>query len=324
MSYDIIYDLQFIRTSRGVTPVILAGPNNVTTGSGKHEHRVRSWRLWSSEMVDIPETDLIEIIQDSVANYDADYTLFKRGGKWVNPDGLIQMFRSACKKAARIEDIYAADRSGYLSCSVKYYEGHSMKAIDRINEIIKTTESFEAWIDAARREYETMKKQGKDVWLNVQFNSGEKPLKKASGAKGPVILREGKDRYVKDYTENSVEFTGNPEDAKVFNDAASAQNEIHPVLFSKMRIVSANVINRKRNMNIALRDNDGFYIAGLTARRLKYTRHFGDAKKFASVEAARAWFKKYQIAERFPVFADALPVDGEGIRKSSLCQDPVK
>lgn len=77
-------------------------------------------------------------------------------------------------------------------------------------------------------------------------------------------------------------------------------------------------------MNIALRDNDGFYIAGLTARRLKYTRHFGDAKKFASVEAARAWFKKYQIAERFPVFADALPVDGEGIRKSSLCQDPVK
>lgn len=317
MSYDIIYDLQFIRTSRGVTPVILAGPNNVTTRSGKHEHRVRSWGLWSSEMVDIPETNLIEMIQDIAANYDADYTLFKRGGKWVNPDGLIQMFRSACKKAARIEDIYAADRSGYLSCSVKYYEGHSMKAIDRINEIIKTTESFEAWIDAARPEYEALRKQEKDAWLSVQFNSGEKPLKKASRSEGPVILRKGRDRYVKGYTENSVEFTSNPEEAKVFNDAAAAQNEIHPVLFSKMCIVSANVISRKGNLNIALRDNDGFYIAGLTARRLKYSRHFGDAKKFANVEAALAWFNQHRIAERFPPFAAAFPVDG----KSSIVKE---
>ena len=43
MSYEIIYGRQFVRTTRGIIPLMLIGPSNMTEGSGRHIRRIRGW-----------------------------------------------------------------------------------------------------------------------------------------------------------------------------------------------------------------------------------------------------------------------------------------
>lgn len=304
MGYDIIYDVQFIRTGRGVTPVVLCGPNNVTTGTGKHERRVRSWSIWSSDMLDIPEADLLHMIEECMVKYDPKDQLFKRGGKWVTPVETVRMFRTACRKAARIEDIHSADRGGFLSCSVKHYKDNSLRiGVYQSVGIIKTTKDFEDWVDAARPVYEDLKKQGLNPWFSVQFNSGEKPLKKCTKVNGQVAVKTRWGAYVKDYTNNSVSYTSDPNKAMIFDNAAAAQSVINRVFLENMRIVSADSVERKRDMTTVLMLDSGCYagcyIHQLTRRSLKYTRNAKWAKKFKTEKSALAWFQNYRIAERF-------------------------
>lgn len=128
---------------------------------------------------------------------------------------------------------------------------------------------------------------------------------------GPVVVKKGIDRYVSGVSENSIKYSGNPADAMIFESYAAAQSAIYPALLEKMRVVSARTIERKKKLTVALRIDGGFYIAGLTARSLRYTRYFGDAKRFPSGDAAFAWFEQHRIAERFPTFACVTPVDGK-------------
>lgn len=308
MSYTIIYDLQFVRTSRGVTPIVLGGPSNVTTGYGKHEHRVRSWDIWSSDMLDVSDKELIGSIERKVEGYAADYQLYKRGGKWITPEKLIKTFRRGCNNAASIEDIHQADSTGFMACSVKHYKDESLSTAVHLAQDVKTTAEFESWIDAARLKFAELKEQGLDPWFSIRFYSGEKPLRKAAATSGPVIVKKGTKRYVCKAAESSVSLTANPEQAMVFENYAAAKNAIHPMFFQEMRVVSAKVLDNQKKLTVALVSKDGFYIAGLTARRLRYTRNYGDAKKFTSSESALAWFEQHRIAERFPVFANVRPM----------------
>ena len=48
MSYEIIYDKQFIRMPKGFIPMALAGSNNCyQTGSGNKMKRSRDWGNWN-------------------------------------------------------------------------------------------------------------------------------------------------------------------------------------------------------------------------------------------------------------------------------------
>ena len=48
MSYTIMYDRQFLKTSRGIIPLALYGDNNVTERVNGHERRERHWGVYAN------------------------------------------------------------------------------------------------------------------------------------------------------------------------------------------------------------------------------------------------------------------------------------
>ena len=48
MSYTIMYDKQFLKTSRGIIPLALYGDNNVTERINGHERRDRHWGVYAN------------------------------------------------------------------------------------------------------------------------------------------------------------------------------------------------------------------------------------------------------------------------------------
>ena len=69
MSYTIEYNRQFIKTKNGYIPCWLAGDNNVTTGYGKNERRVREWSVFMN-WLDVTEDYMLEHIKDLYNSYD--------------------------------------------------------------------------------------------------------------------------------------------------------------------------------------------------------------------------------------------------------------
>ena len=64
MSYTIEYNRQFIKTKNGYIPCWLHGDNNVTTGYGKNERRVRSWSVFMN-WLDVTEDYMLEHIKEN-------------------------------------------------------------------------------------------------------------------------------------------------------------------------------------------------------------------------------------------------------------------
>ena len=303
MSYSTIYDFVCVETSRGVIPIVLTGSKTCIAGERQKEHVLRTWSLWSDDMLDVKKGVLLSIIQREMSVFDPKSQLYARNGKPLYSYDVCNMFLNACKKARRIEDICAANYAGNLSCSIRVAESHfGTKVSEAVS--IDNTRDLEAWIDFARSEYEKLKLGGFFPLYSIQFNSGGRPLKKPSELNGPVILKMGRNRYVCGCTATSLSFTGDIEKAIVFENAQVAKKMVNPAFYQEeIRPVSVSAIDRHAKNNVIIKITDGYgkdyYIFQLTAKSLRRTPRPKEAKRFPSERAALAWIKDHRIAERF-------------------------
>lgn len=85
MSYSILYNSVFLKSERGITPVVLKGDNNVydTDGHGRAVRRARDWACFDNRLADTEENLLAK-----VAQFDDDDEIWWYHGRFVNGSGL--------------------------------------------------------------------------------------------------------------------------------------------------------------------------------------------------------------------------------------------
>lgn len=109
MSYDIVYERQFIRLpDNRIIPLILVGSNNVTephwVGAKCSERRARDWSIFfSAKGVAWTEDELRALVQSCVPTTYGEH--FKFRSKWVDDEGFVRFFENGIKNAKTIEEL---------------------------------------------------------------------------------------------------------------------------------------------------------------------------------------------------------------------------
>lgn len=155
MSYDIVYNRQFIKTSRGVIPLVLIGSNNVTeTRTTGRERRAREWTpFWQKPgTIELDPTAIIEKVKSVFPSQYQQHFMYH--STWIDDAGLLRFFQRGIKEALTLEEL--KDRAIFPS-SVSLYGYVSLwdKSTDSFHHQIKeyawpeTTEQLEKWLDTA-------------------------------------------------------------------------------------------------------------------------------------------------------------------------------
>lgn len=106
MSYEIVYNRQFLKVDDKIIPLTLYGSNNCYEYNhitGK-ERRERGWHpmyLGRNTLPALPADKLMEHIRTMCNGYEH----FMKNGKWVDDAGLIRFFEKGIKEAMTIEEM---------------------------------------------------------------------------------------------------------------------------------------------------------------------------------------------------------------------------
>lgn len=171
MSYEIIYDKQFIKTSKGFIPMVSSGSNNCYEhSSGSRMRRTRSWFSWNIGGIISTEEQLMDYVNqtrqsliDSNNRYlenhpdwdiydDKRFGYFSsiaiggngtRGTTFGNFKGL---FRIGIDNAMTVEELVAMDISVWLHTSTYDDASNKEKGIEPVSFYPKTTKELEDFV----------------------------------------------------------------------------------------------------------------------------------------------------------------------------------
>jgi hypothetical protein len=116
MSFDILYDTQFIKTADGkIIPMILSGSSNCTQRSDKSGKEVlsRGWgtlicgkkdATWDAKLA-WESAELIRHVEEDCAGYAPETQWFRKGGKWLTTSNALVWLKNAIKRARTLEEI---------------------------------------------------------------------------------------------------------------------------------------------------------------------------------------------------------------------------
>lgn len=285
MSYTIEYDRQFIRSELGITPVWLSGDNNVTTGFGQHERRIRNWKVFLN-MLACTKEELLIAVESMKGGYQEHW---KKGGKWVDDAGLTRWVENGCKAAASIEDIISRNRLAWVDCSLlDCSDGGYGKPTHE--EKITTTEEFDAWVQKVK----PLVSAGR-VYPIVSFNSGE-PIKHPTATKKAddekVIFKWKKSYLVAlDTKGGSARWKTKPDEGEILlftqREAEDLLASVH--VLSDAKIVSAKVMENPCNIVLMVTGHGicGHYVTSISGHSFCHSGSLSAAKRYSTLSSAR-------------------------------------
>lgn len=218
MSYTIEYNRQFIRTSYGYIPCWLAGDNNVWTGSGRYDKRVRDWSVFHN-WVNVSEEEMIETMKKYFNDYNQHW---KRNSKWVTNDGLISWIKSGCRNSATIEEILQINRYLYngVHCYVVVYDMDDRRNVI-MDTYIKTNLEMDRWSLAVSsfQKNNMENKEYRSIYPSVDFVIEElkHPVRNKEIVTGKEYILKYKRGYVTDFKNGGLSYCSNLKSAKVFS-----------------------------------------------------------------------------------------------------------
>lgn len=121
MSYEIVYNKQFIKIDDKIIPLVLYGSNNCyTTSISGRDRRERSWNpmyYGRNIMIANTEEEIMNRINSFCGGQYEEHFVYNN--KWVNDAGLIRFFKNGIKNAKTIEELIEqyliSGLSGHLS-----------------------------------------------------------------------------------------------------------------------------------------------------------------------------------------------------------------
>ena len=331
MSYEIIYGRQFIRTTRGIIPLILSGSNNCSMFYQGREIRERDWGVaYGDAWLERPEAELLEDAETRLGADRKDEECLVIGRKWVTCGGFLQYIRNGIKNAMTIEDVCRLKSGQFLRCMVSYCN----KAVDSLWErelyrLIRSTPELERWIDEAREKKTELIDAGTNSYVSICISLqgihplGIERLDHARGLEGSVLAKRG-NCYITYFGENSISQSADISTAMEFENIDAAKAMLPPS-FGPYRFVSSRNKAIAAEKHYVLRITEGsyagYFIRRLYSRSLQFTGSAKDAKRFATEAAANKWYSEHIGGARFPGVkaAEVVWLDGPeiGIRKNA-------
>ncbi len=227
MSYELIYNAQFLKTSKGtVVPVLLSGSNNVWEVGNKK--RAREWHCSAFPMPEGHSLDFeiheIEAALKNCSDYDS---YVKIHGKWASTQQYRKYIINCAKKAKQIEELHEYDRP-----HAYWYVYTNANSCTEGSRRLNSTADLEQFIrDFKHRQ---MKKKDGEILIpvirfwseklihqhNVNKKRGKKPRLDEFYAlcvyKGPLKY------YVKKLTARKLQYTYSADEAKQFGSEKEA------------------------------------------------------------------------------------------------------
>lgn len=287
MSYEIVYNRAFIKTTRGIIPLILTGSNNCYeyTFRGR-ERREREWSVfYGNKHIEIDEQDLLTFISDNAKNNDYEFCMFR--GKWVYYKDAYDFYKQGIKNAHTIEDYIEYGRQnkrwrlGDLRCFVSDWSKGYDKHFNTLEKHISTTADLEAWIDEAKKYIGTKD----NIYMCFKWLSNE-PItyKEPKILKGKVIIAYTPRKSV--YISGLYALTSCKKEALVFDNQAVAEayckeNNYNTELY---KIIKYNP-HEKNYKNYVISLGHGAYIYRKTRYGFRYIYSKKDAQRMEKKKA---------------------------------------
>lgn len=177
MSYTIMYDRQFLKTSRGIIPLALYGDNNVTERVNGHERRERHWGVYANGKTEFTSDEYMSLIQSWCGSEFQEHFVFR--GKWVDDNGIITWAKNGIKNALAIEEIRKIIPIQSITCYLSIWEKDYLHRTEEWR-YCDTTKLLEQWLDTAyARKEELSADPSLDVFICLSYLRQE-PLKLAA------------------------------------------------------------------------------------------------------------------------------------------------
>lgn len=290
MSYDILYDTQFIKTSQGITPAILSGPSNVWEPGNvlgrRTERRARDWALYGNMLCATGE-ELIAKIESCTGGPYQEHWM--QNGKWMDDEGIRRWVRNGIKNAATVEEILAANPAVSIRAHLSVWpsaEGSWSKEL--MPRYIKSTDDLEVWITDVRfQTKEILEDDPKaSIYPVIGFSTEKLNRPKANGKTPQEVVFRLHGKYVaKIENGNSVHYTRDIHGALRFpyEQALDVKKEYLWALHDAT-MVNASAADAPYDAVIKL--SNGHYIASYSGRKATLARSQSGAKKYRDTKAA--------------------------------------
>lgn len=184
MSYEIVYNKQFLKIDGKIIPLVLHGSNNCYEPlTNRRERRERNWNpfyIGNNKQIALTETDLIKMAE-SLCDGGEYQDHFMQNGKWVDDKGLIRFFQNGIKNAKTIEEL----RKDYFFMGVYGYFS-VWKGIGNIikNRVgINSSDGLRIFLEVAQDRLDN-RAEKEEIYIclkyyNEKFESRVKPERKA-------------------------------------------------------------------------------------------------------------------------------------------------
>lgn len=303
MSYDILYDTQFIKTSQGITPAILSGPSNVWEPGNvlgrRTERRARDWALYGNMLCATGE-ELIDKIESCTGGPYQEHWMSH--GKWVDDEGIRRWVRNAIKNAATVEEILAVNPyMGSVTARLTVWPGaEGVWSHEEMRRYVKTTDDLETWMtDVRLRTREILEEDAKaKIYPSVEFaHPTEKLIHPKKDGKKPqtVIFRLKGRRYLAKVEDDGkgLYYTNDVHQAMQlpYEEALALQKRCSWGL-REATLVNAKVADAPFNAVIKLAD--GRYVAAFSGNKASLSYSQKGAKKYRDVKAAEQALKRLE------------------------------
>lgn len=303
MSYEIVYDRTFVRTTRGIIPMILHGSSNCFDIINGREVPERYWSCWNDDLIEFSADKLHETLEKVFSSVlgDSSREMFQWHGKWLYGDKLEKWFQNGVRNAATLEEIDQANFGAGLTIRVMRVQPKILDTVLRSFGYIRTTEELEQSLDEAKALVKSEEEEGRKGYLHLFF-SGRKPLNKPRRTKieEPCLIK-CKHGYFGNNNNRSTTFYSSPQMGRVFSNEEEAKKEIG-AWFSERRLpywaVKASSVLKEKPYAIYVASGPrvGLYLQKRTSSKIYFTSTFDHAWRFASQnDAVRTVEKTKQV-----------------------------
>lgn len=296
MSYDIVYQTQFIRSHNGLTPAILSGPSNVweqgrlNWHTGRYtDRRSRDWGLYGNLLCATGEELIAKVEGHTGGPYQEHWM---SNGKWVDDEGIRRWVRRSIKDAATLEEILEANPDEYVEAYLTVYLGTRQPdgpwSARELNRPLKSTSDLDAWIaDAQLRTQEILDadKEAK-VYPAVCFSTEKLNRPKARGKTPLEVVLRVKGKYVTNVEDGTcVHYSTDIHNAlRLPYEQAVDIKKRYLWTLQDAKLVDAKAADAPYDAVIKL--VDGRYIASYSGRKATLTYSQAGAKKYRDAKAA--------------------------------------
>lgn len=320
MSYTICYGRQFIKTSRGIIPLFLAGSNNCWMLYKNHQIRERDWNIMCrSEMIELPADELLASMKEMYSDDNSEY--FRANGKFVYRAGAIKFVENGIKNAKTVEEILTARPGQSIRCYVTEGMDYYLQGQATVQHVyVKTTAELEAWLDEAKA-YVAASTDNAHMYIHF---AGAEPLRIEKTRKEPtgsVLATTKAGQYVTEFTETSLTTSKDIAKAMVFASIEEAKQQL-PERLEPFRYIRATAKEKAKENVFVLKVTNGnrcgLFVDKLGGRRISFSQKATTVRKrFATEKAAKAWYDK-MVAGRFDGIKEIMVCDSrEAIPESA-------